>query len=412
MKPAIAVPEIPQNPPEFVMGRGERRAWCVDNACQTLEHDPAWKGVLAFDEFSVLNLLLQPIPGTSAPRSRFTPRVLQDTDVTAALRWFNRNGYPGATRTVMQDAMQLVARQTIISPVKEYLESLRWDGTHRIGSWLQDYCQAPGTKLSQRFGRLWLVAAVARAIQPGSKADNALVLEGVQGTGKSSALKALAGEDWFFDGLRDMHNKDASAALKGKWIVELSELSALRRSDAEAVKAFLSRTEERYRPPYGRAEVIEPRRCVFAGTTNRSDYLVDDTGARRFWPVPVGQIDLVGLKRDRDQIWAEAMAAYKEGEPWWLSPQEEAEAAEIVADRQVDDPWIGDILKWVAGLQEVSTGQIFELMEIPIERRKKGEAMRVASILTGAGWSKDGKFTGGPYKDTTRYVSPKGKDLA
>lgn len=401
--PATALAEQPQ----FVKGKGGRPIWCADNACLTLEHHQEWQGVLAFDEFSVLNLVLRPIPGTTVPRSRFTPRELQEHDVTDALRWFNRKGFPDATKNTLQDAMHAVARQTVISPVRHYLESLKWDGVLRIGEWLQTYCEAPSEELVRRFGRAWLVAAVARALRPGCKADNALVLEGPQGAGKSSALKALAGEEWFFDGLRDMHGKDASAGLRGKWIIELPELSALRRSDAEAVKAFLSRTEERYRPAYGRSEVLERRRCIFAGTTNRGDYLADDTGGRRFWPVPVGKVDVAGLKRDRGQIWAEAVAAFRAGEPWWLSAEDEAGAAQVVAERQAEDPWSGKVLTLVAGLREVSTSQIFEMMEIPLERRSRAESMRIGGVLTRAGWMKDGKFKGGPYRDTTRYLPPK-----
>ncbi len=166
-----------------------------------------------------------------------------------------------------------------------------------------------------------------------------------------------------------MHSKDASAALRGKWIVELSELSALRRSEIEATKAYLSRTEERYRPPYGRGEVVEPRRCIFAVTTNRSDYLSDDTGGRRFWPIPVGQIDIAGLKSDRDQIWAEAVAPHTAGEQWWLKPEEEATAAEIVAERQTEDPWSRDVLELADEVTEVSTIKILDSMEVPLDRR-------------------------------------------
>ncbi len=395
-----------ENPVEFVLGRGGKPAWCAENACLTLERHPDWAGVLAHDEFAVLDLLMKPIPGTTVPHSRFKPRELQEHDVTAALRWFNRNRFPDATRNVLQDAMQMVARQSIISPLRHYLEALKWDGTPRIEDWLQVYCEAPSAGLTRRFGRKWLIAAVARALRPGCKADNALVLEGAQGIGKSSALKALAGEEWFFDGLRDMHGKDASASLKGKWIVELPELSALRRSDVEAVKAFLSRTEERYRPPYGRGEVIERRRCIFAGTTNRDDYLADDTGGRRFWPVRVGQVDVKALKRDRDQIWAEAVEALNSGESWWLSGEEEAGAAAIVADRQAEDLWSGKVLSVAAGLPEVSASQILTLMDIPLERGGKSEAMRIGGILTRAGWRKDGKFKKGAYKDLSRYVPP------
>ena len=151
------------------------------------------------------------------------------------------------------DALELVSTQTIVSPVKNFLESLSWDGKPRVADWLTAYCGAEPSDLTAKVGNAWLVSAVARALKPGCKADCALVLEGKPGAGKSSILRTLAGIDWFHDDLRDMHGKDASAALRGKWIIELPELSAMRRSDTEAVKAFLSRTEERYRPAYGRA---------------------------------------------------------------------------------------------------------------------------------------------------------------
>ncbi len=392
--------------PELVKGPRGKPVWCPENACLILEHDPAWAGALAHDEFNALDMLLAPVPGSTVPRARFRPRPLAATDVTAALRWLNRNGFPDATRNVVEDAMKAVAAQSIISPVRHYLEGLTWDGKARIGTWLQAYCQAPSSNLVGQFGRAWLIAAVARALRPGCKADNALVLEGAQGAGKSSALRALAGEDWFFDGLRDLHGKDASAGLRGKWIIELPELSAMRRSDAEAVKAFLSRTEERYRPAYGKFEVVEPRRCVFAGTTNRSDYLADDTGGRRFWPVPVGKVDIAGLNRDRNQIWAEAVAAYQAGEAWWLDAEGEAAAAEIVAERQAEDAWSGKVLAAVSALPEVSTAQIFAMLDVPFERQGRAESMRIGGILTRAGWGKGGKFKSGPYKDTTRYTAP------
>lgn len=385
----------------------KRPRWCVDVACTILETDPAWAGVLAHDEFVGLNLLLKPIPGSTMHRASFTPRALTDNDVTAAVRWFNRNGFPDATKNSAADALLLVASQTIISPVRHYLEELTWDEKPRVALWLTRYCGAEPTDLTGKVGKAWLVSAVARALRPGCKADCALVLEGRQGAGKSSILRALAGDDWFHDGLRDMHGKDASAALRGKWIIELPELSAMRRSDTEAVKAFLSRTEERYRPAYGRAEVIEPRRCVFAGTTNRSDYLTDDTGGRRFWPVVVNEVSIDSLLRDRDQIWAEAVALFKAGERWWLDRADESAAAAVVSTRAADDPWTADVLRVVDGLSEVSSRDVFQLLDVPLDRRTKADAMRITGILTRAGWILFGKFTSGTNRNLSRYIAPR-----
>lgn len=400
----------PASPPRARAASGgkERVRWCAESACGLLETSPDWAGVLAYDEFAGLNLLLKPIPGTPVPQSTFTPRPISDNDITAALRWFNRNGFPDATKNGAADALLYVASQYVISPVRHFLEGLVWDGVPRVQDWLVRYCGAEPSDLTAKVGQAWLVSAVARALRPGCKADCALVLEGKQGAGKSSILRALAGDDWFHDGLSDMHGKDASAALRGKWIIELPELSAMRRSDTESVKAFLSRTEERYRPAYGRTEVIEPRRCVFAGTTNRSDYLTDDTGGRRFWPVVVGAVKLNDLSQDRAQIWAEAVALYRAGAAWWLDRADEGAAAAVVASRAADDPWAADVLRVVEGLGDVSSRDVFHLLDIGLDRRGKADAMRITGILTRAGWTREGKFKSGPNRDLARYVAPRG----
>jgi len=216
----------------------------------------------------------------------------------------------------------------------------------------------------------------------------------------------MAGDDWFYDGLHDLHSKDARAGLRGKWIIELPELSAMRRTETKGVKAFLSRTTERYRPAYGRCEVIEPRRCVFAGTTNRTDWLTDDTGGRRFWPVALGKVDLPALARNRNQLWAEAVALYKQGAKWWLDHEDEAEAAVMVAQRAADDPWLAAVLNAVVDRSEVSTRDMFQILGIDIERQTKSYQMRLSGILTRAGWTKTGKFTGGVNRGLARFVPP------
>ena len=381
-------------------------AWCAENACLILETASDWAGVLAYNEETALMLLLRPIPGSKTPKAGFKPRPITDADLTATLRWFNRNGFPDATRNIVADAVFATAAQSVIAPVRHYLEALSWDGVERISTWLSVYGGADDLPITRRMGRAWMIAAVARALQPGCKADCALILEGGQGVGKSSAARVLASEDWFSDSLRDLDSKDASAALRGRWIIELPELSAVRRSATEAVKAFLSRTEERYRPAYGRTEVIEPRRCVFIGTTNRTDYLNDDTGNRRFWPVSIRRFDLDALRRDRDQLWAEAVAAYRTGEPWWLDREAETEAAALTSQRQADDPWESKVLEAVIGKAHTSTRALLDAIGLDPVHRTKADSMRVAGILNRAGWVRDGKYSSGPDRGQARYVRP------
>ncbi|MCZ8133536.1 MAG: virulence-associated E family protein [Rhodobacteraceae bacterium] len=391
---------------ELIRDHRNRLKWCPENACLILEKDSSWGGVLAYDEFNAQTVLLRPIPEAVAPHASFISRHMTEADVIEAVRWFNRNGFPDATKNVTHDAILTVAGYNRFNPVQEYLEGLTWDGVQRVDSWLAKYLSAEDAPFVNAVGKAWLVSAVARALNPGIKADCMLVLEGRQGVGKSTAIRVLAGDDWFHDGLHDLSGKDASAGLRGKWIIELPELSAMRKSDVEAVKAFLSRTKERYRPAYGRTEVIEPRRCVFIGTTNRSDWLMDETGGRRFWPVTVGEVKLAELQSDRDQIWAEAVSLFHAGEPWWLDQAAEVEAANVVFTRTVEDPWEADVISFVENRSEVSTRDILFGLGITKDRLTKSDQMRVAGILARAGWIRNGRFTSGGSRGSTRYVSP------
>jgi predicted P-loop ATPase len=163
---------------------------------------------------------------------------------------------------------------------------------------------------------------------PGCKNDCALILEGPQGLKKSTALRVL-GEPWFTDDIADIGSKDAQLQIRGAWIIEWSDLDAMSRVDISKVKAFMSRAIDRFRPPYGHRLVELPRESVFAGTTNSDSYLRDVTGARRFWPVRCGVIDIDSLKQDRDQLWAEAVVRFRDGASWWLEKQFLVEAAEM-----------------------------------------------------------------------------------
>ena len=191
--------------------------------------------------------------------------------------------------------------------------------------------------------RLLLIQAVARAKDPGCKADSVVVLEGEQGTGKSTALRILFSEQYFGDQLPHMTSKDACSYLKGKWGVELAELEFKKKTEVETIKAFISRQSDNYRPAYGREEIEAARTCVFIGTTNRDDYLVDETGNRRFLPIKTGEIDQEALINHRDRLWAAAAHAYDAGEQYWLGPK----AAEIAQDqaqqRLEQDPWVETI---------------------------------------------------------------------
>ena len=178
--------------------------------------------------------------------------------------------------------------------MKAYLQGLLWDGVERLDRWLSTYLGAEDTDYSRAVGSRWLISAVARIFQPGAKADCCLILEGPQGIRKSTALRTIAGE-YFTDELADLGSKDAAMQTRGVWIIELSELDNLSHAEVARIKAFMSRTTDRFRPPYGMRLVESPRQCVFAGTVNHGTYLRDETGGRRFWPVVCGRIDVEGL---------------------------------------------------------------------------------------------------------------------
>jgi predicted P-loop ATPase len=194
---------------------------------------------------------------------------------------------------------------------------------------------------------MFLIAMVARVYKPGCQADYMIVLCGGQGDFKSTVCRVLGGE-YFSDNLPDLRSKDASQYLRGLWLIEVSELAALRRADLETLKAFLTRQVEKYRPPYGRLNTYEPRQCLFIGTTNREEFLHDETGNRRVWPVGIGKIDLDSLTNDRDQLFAEAVFLYKNGEHWW--PDKEFEAKYIQPKQESHfevDAWETPIATWL-----------------------------------------------------------------
>jgi len=237
------------------------------------------------------------------------------------------------------------------------LQGLRWDGVERVDRWLWAYLGAEDTEYSRAVGSRWLVSAVARVLRPGAKADCCLILEGAQGIRKSTALRKLAGE-YFTDELADLGSKDAAMQTRGAWIIELSELARLSHSEVARIKAFMSRTTDRFRPPYGMRLVESPRQCVFAGTVNHSTYLRDETGGRRFWPVACGRIDVDGLTRDRDQLWAEAKARFDAGVVWWCRTGANGRGQQV--DRYEGDPWEEVIAPWVESQSSVSISEVLE----------------------------------------------------
>ena len=242
-------------------------------------------------------------------------------------------------RSYIEPAVFRLCLENAFNPVLDYLDGLKWDRKPRLDTWLMTYLGTTEGTLNRVFGRKVLIAAVRRARKPGTKFDPMLVLEGEQDTGKSSAVKILAGDFYRDEEIISKSNKEAQELTCGVWLYEMSELVGLSKRDVEHVKNFLSRTHDSARGVWGRKLEDQPRTCVFIGTCNRSDYLSDDTGNRRFWPVPTGKIDLDGLARDRDQLWAESSMAEAAGEALTIDRELRSEAAILANSRLADDPW-------------------------------------------------------------------------
>jgi predicted P-loop ATPase len=371
------------------------------NVITALSSAPEWDGVLAFDDFSQHVLARCPTPWSSKPH------VWSDNDDTRLAEWLQCHGIDVAPH-VAAHAVQAIAQNVRVHPVREYLSSLKWDGRRRLNTWPRRYLGAKSdggnAKYLAAVGRRFLISAVARVMKPGSKADHCLILEGAQGIRKSTALRTLAGA-WFTDEVSDLGSKDAAMQASGVWICELAELDAMSRPEAGRVKAFLSRSVDRFRPPYGHRVVEVPRQCVFAGSVNHTEYLRDETGGRRFWPIICGVIDIEGLARDRNQLWAEAVVRFQSGEPWWLDKHDLIAQATTEQDaRYHADVWLEKIQKLVEFRSDVSVAEVLTDLLVPTERQTQTDANRVARCLKTLGWIR--RRPGSRTSRSWRYFPP------
>jgi putative DNA primase/helicase len=381
------------------------------NVITALSNDEVFAGALVFDEFRQEVLVMRPLPWDE---QSVLPRPWSDADDVRCAEWLQRREINVAPMTVSR-GVGAVARKIRVHPVHDYLTGLRWDGVPRLERWVIVYLGAEDTLLNRAIGSRWIISGVARIMQPGAKVDHMLILEGPQGSKKSSAIKTLAGAEWFTDELAEIGSKDAAQQMRGIWVVEFAELDAISRAEVSRIKAFLTRTTDRYRPPYERYVVTVPRQCIFAGSVNPETYLRDETGNRRFWPVRCGNIDVGALGRDRDQLWAEAVARYREGAIWWFEEPELITLAKAEQDQRYHaDAWDARIDRWLmferrqvnhgfgnyddwrdeeierpSPLTDVSVGEILEgALGIEPARWTKADQMRVGAYLKTRQWER------------------------
>jgi len=364
------------------------------NTLLVFDNDSSWRDVIAFDEFAY-RIVKRKSPPTRVVRIGEWSDL---DDVQALVYVAEEHGFEPKKMTVM-DAVLQAAHQNSFHPVREWLRSLEWDGVPRVADLSGKYLGGISTLGSASLEKAervelgvylkllsvkWLVGAVARIMQPGCKLDTMPVLEGGQGSFKSTALRVLFGSEWFSDSKLVIGDKDALANMQGKWCSEMAEMDSHRKADDTAFKQFLSTQTDRVRWHYGRRAEDVPRQSVFVGTTNMDEYGKDETGMRRIWPFAVGYIDVAALKADRDQLWAEAVHLYDKGVSWWVdgdkvildptsNPELSALFDEPVTERELFD--------------RQATAQIMEeALKLEKARWSKTEQMRVAAILKRIGF--------------------------
>lgn len=385
----------------------------MHNAFLYLTNDPAWEGVLGYDLFAETVVKLKPPPYEGGTLGEWN-----DLDDHRTMLWMSsRIGEPGGDTLIR--AVLLAAHGFEFNPLRDKFESIKWDGVPRVETWLIDWCHALKSRKARRkrgeeLGRLeqylkwvgqrWLIGAVARVYEPGCQMDNMLILESEGGFRKSTLFRTLGGE-FFTDARLNFQDKDSLLILQGRHIIEMAELEGMNKADSSETKRFITHREDLFRPPYGRRLVKFPRRCVFGGTVNLGVYLKDETGNRRFWPVQTGGVvDIAAFSEIVDQLWAEAVQLYKEGERWWVEPHEKPIFEEQQDDRFVQDLWEADIVDFLDAVGNHVGGQRYETvtaseimancLKLDMARRDQQAARRVGSIMARIGWHRERSSTG------------------
>ncbi len=312
-----------------------------NNALLVLENDSNLKGKIVYNEFSHRPVILDDLPWEHAKAGD-----LWSDDDEAALFHYLESVYDIDSPGKVRDALGVVMKRHRHHPVREYLDSLHWDGEERLDTLLIDYLGAEDTNFIRTVTRKAFTAGVKRIFQPGCKFDYMLTLVGPQGIGKSLILDKLGGE-WFSDSLSTVQGKEAYEQLQGAWVIEMGELTATRKADTDAIKHFLTKREDIFRVAYGRQVSVFPRQNIIIGTTNDSEFLRDRTGNRRFWPVKVGEQERTKsiwkdlTKEEINQLWAEAVQRYHDGEKLYLEGEMEAEAQKIQEQHREENPMFG-----------------------------------------------------------------------
>jgi len=390
---------------QLIEGKEFRPGYCLfdgkskANVYAFMANHDWYKGLIVYNDFSD-KIMMRHCPPWEK-EDKFVPRELIEYDCSQWVNSLEKLGIK-TNKDIVNDAILHIAKQNTINPPADYFNSLVWDCVPRLNKWLTYYLGAEkqDAEYLALVGSKWLMAIVARAFNPGTKFDNVLVLEGIQGLKKTGAFEVLAtfgNENFFLEFSGDFTNKDSLSLMQGKMIVEMSELASVKRSQAEETKAFISRRIDEYRPPYGRLNIKRPRRFILGGSTNKvgQEYLEDETGARRIWPVECGAvIDLDALRKDQSQLYAEAVARYKSGERIWLEGDEVELAKSEQADRQAEDAWEQKISVYVSHMLETTTAEVGTGIGLTTKDLNNFNTNRIKKCLKNLGWEEYRPGTG------------------
>ncbi|MGH1371149.1 MAG: VapE domain-containing protein [Cellvibrionaceae bacterium] len=379
----------------------------IANAKLVLDNDDRWQGVLAYCDFSYRLMKRKAPPFSNSDAGEWT-----DSDTDRLRIWLSENYAFTPKSADALGAVVVAAEGNRFHPVREYLEGLEWDGEKRVATWLHKYLGSESNDYHDLVGSMWLISAIARVMQPPVKVDSVIIFEGLQGLGKSTALSILGGE-WFTDTPLVLGDKDGFQQMQGVWIIELAELDSFNKAESTRAKQFFGSKTDRYRPSYGRIVQTFSRQCVFAGSTNQESYLKDATGNRRYWPAMCTKIDAEALRKDRDQLWAEAFTLYKAGAKWW--PQDEHKSLfEAQQENRFDsdvweeiiEDWLRSHSKPVALMNEL----MGEALKLEPGQMRPPEQKRVGQIMSHLGWPKTRPRVNG--KRENGYKRPDGWDVA
>lgn len=359
------------------------------NLVLILRHDEVWRDVIAYDEFGG-----RVVKRHRPPFERGEVGEWQDSDDLHLRLWMSAQYGINPRKDDLFDAVQAVADVNRFHEVRSYLEGLVWDGVPRLKHLLQFYMGAEPGEYASAVGTKWMLSAVARVFRPGCKADHVLILEGPQGLGKSTFLSIMGGP-WFTDAPFRLGDREGWMVIRGKWIVELGELDSFNKAESTAAKQFFGQYIDRFRTPWGKRPADVPRQQVFAGTTNQSIYLKDETGNRRYWPVRVTALHPAELREDRDQIWAEAVHLYREGAVWHVQEAERPLFEDAQAARMVPDAYETTIARWLERERPELKGEdvtmadiLGDALKLDVGRWTRVEQIRVGQVMSRLGWQR------------------------